>query len=260
MLTDTLNPIALSIGGLEIRWYGVMYVLAFLFTWFYMRRRARLHKIPLSVDDVESALTWLVLAVIVGGRLGAVLFYYPSYYLANPLEILMIWKGGLSFHGGVIAGVLVCYLFARKRKIPFLELCDAFTVPLAIDQTFGRIGNFFNGELFGTVTSLPWGVIFPAAGTLPRHPSQLYEALYNVIIGGILFLLRDGKRKPGFLMGLWFTLYAIARFLVEYIRVPEVFVGPLTMGQALSIPMFAVGVYLLLRKAPVHHHPLAPQV
>jgi phosphatidylglycerol:prolipoprotein diacylglycerol transferase len=226
-----------------------MYVLAFIFTWFYMRRRAKLGKIPLSLDDVESAMTWLVVGVVVGGRLGHVLFYEPLYYLQHPIEIFAVWQGGLSFHGGLLACVVFCYIFARKRGIDFLELADAFAVPLAIDQTFGRMGNFINGELFGRVTTVAWAMIFPAAGDLlPRHPSMLYEAGYNLIIGGILFLLRDGKRKPGFLIGLWFMLYAIARGIVEFVRVPDYMVGPLTAGQMLSIPMFIVGLWLVLRK------------
>lgn len=253
MWVHDIEPVALSLGPLDIRWYGLMYVLAFIFTWAYMRQRARAGRIPLSVDDVESAMTWLVVGVVVGGRLGHVLFYEPMYYLANPWRIFAIWQGGLSFHGGVLACVLFCFLFARRRGIKFLDLADAFTVPLAIDQVFGRVGNFINGELFGRVTGVAWAIVFPMAGDyLPRHPSMLYEAGYNLAIGGILFLLRDGKRKPGFLFGLWFVLYAIARSLVEFVREPDYMVGPLTIGQVLCIPLLVVGLYLVFRKAPGH--------
>ncbi|MEK6822601.1 MAG: prolipoprotein diacylglyceryl transferase [Nanoarchaeota archaeon] len=249
MWIDNLNPIALQLGPLSIHWYGVMYVLGFLFTWYYLRQRVREGKLSLTEQDVENALVWLVLGVVVGGRLGEVLFYRPMYYLANPFKIIAIWEGGLSFHGGLIACLIAGYFFAKKKKMPFLAFADAFVVPLAIVQAFGRIGNFINGELYGRITSVPWAMIFPLAGDmLPRHPSQLYEVGYNLLIGAVIFSQRDKKRPHGWLLGFWFVLYAIARFTNEFFREPEVLLGPLTMGQMLSAPMLFIGLWLMFRK------------
>jgi len=252
--THNINPIALSVGPVEIRWYGVMYVLAFLFTWWYIRQRAKSGKIPLTLDQVESSLTWLVVSMLIGARLGAVLFYYPGYYLQHPLEIFAIWQGGLSFHGGMIGILIACYFFTKKYKMTYWEIADAFIVPLAFAQAFGRIGNFINGELWGNPTLMPWGMIFPLSGDLlSRHPSQLYEVAYNLVIGVIIYVNRDRVQKAGWLFGLWAVLYAVARFTVEFFRAPEVMVGPITMGQLLTIPVLILGIWLMLRKPKDTH-------
>jgi phosphatidylglycerol:prolipoprotein diacylglycerol transferase len=185
----------------------------------------------------------LTFALIIGARLFEVFIYNPSYYLQNPAQIIAVWKGGLSFHGGLIGVIIAGYLFARKKKIKFLHLCDIFVVPLALAQVLGRIGNFINGELYGTITRLPWGMKFPGAEGF-RHPSQLYEAAYNLVIFSFLFIKRNKKQPAGYLLSYFLILYPIFRFFTEFVREPEVMIGFLTMGQVLNIGMFIGGIGL----------------
>ncbi len=243
MFEHTLNPVILDIGPLEIRWYGVMWALAFLFVYWYVRRSARQKLIRLSDDDVDWLMVWLLAGIIIGARIFEVFVYDWAYYAANPSEIIAIWHGGLSFHGGLIGGLIAGYLFARRRKISFLNLCDVCIVPIALGQAFGRIGNFINGELWGRITSIPWAVKFPGAEGY-RHPSQLYEAVYDVLIFIILLGLHKRKMPNGALLSIFLMLYSVCRFVTEYFREPTAFVGPLTMGQALNIPMFIAGAIL----------------
>ncbi len=238
-----LNPALLSLGPLEIRWYGVMWALSFLIVYLYVRRSARERLIKLSDDDVDWLMIWLVAGIILGARIFEVFAYEWNYYAANPGEIIAIWHGGLSFHGGLIGGIIAAYWFSRRRKISFLRLADICIVPIALGQAFGRIGNFINGELFGRITDLPWGVKFPGAEGY-RHPSQIYEALYDAVIFIVLFSLRRKKMPDGSILALFLILYSIFRFITEYFREPTAYIGPLTMGQALNIPMFIVGVGL----------------
>ena len=172
-----------------------------------------------------------------------ILFYEPTYYFSNPLKMIAIWEGGLSFHGGFFGIAFAAWWYGRKKGIPFLRLAAVFCVPVALGNAFGRIGNFINGELYGIPTNLPWGVVFPGAEGA-RHPTQIYEALYNVVIFGILYSLRNKKWKDGTLFGIFMILYAIFRFSVEFIKdLPSY--GPLTMGQWLTIPVFLLGVWLV---------------
>jgi len=228
-----------------------MYVLGFLFTWLYVRNECRKGRCPFSEKQLDKALSWLVIGLVIGARLGYALFYNPA-ILLHPIELLSIWKGGLSFHGGLFGGLVAAWLFCKKHKLVFLRFTDVFVIPVAISQAFGRIGNFINGELWGRVTQVPWGMIFPGAGPETRHPSQLYEAAYNLIIGGALLGMRKFLSKPGFLTGMWFVLYSIARFSVEFFREPQVMLGPLTMGQILCIPLLVLGIVLIWH-AQVHH-------
>ena len=246
-----LDPIALSLGPIEIRWYGVMYAIGFLIVYAYLRRAVREGRAPLSMDDVDRLLTYLVVGMIAGARIAEVLIYEPGYYFANPAEIIAIWHGGLSFHGALAGMLLAGYLFARKRKVSLLKLADLVIVPVSIAQSFGRFGNFINGELFGRPTDLPWGVIFPNAEG-PRHPSQLYEAFYNVIIFAVLYSQRNKKWPDGSLFALFLVLYAVFRGITEFFRQPDFVVGPLTSGQLLNIPMLIGGIalwYYVRRKA-----------
>lgn len=241
-----LNPVILDIGPVEIRWYGLMYVLSFIIVYLYARAAVKNKKLKLSLKELDDLMIWLVAALIIGARLFEIIFYNPIFYLQNPSEIIAIWHGGLSFHGG-LAGVLTAgYAFARKKKISFLQLCDIFVVPLALAQAFGRIGNFINGELYGRVTSLPWGVKFQSAEGF-RHPSQLYEAAYDIAIFAFLFFQRNLKKPHGYFVAWFLILYPFFRFLTEFVREPEIMIGPLTMGQCLNIPMFIAGAYLLYR-------------
>jgi phosphatidylglycerol:prolipoprotein diacylglycerol transferase len=239
----TLNPILLQFGALQIRWYGVMWALGFLVTYWYVRKSAREGLIKLTDDDVDWLMVWLVVGTLLGARIFEVLVWEWDYYSLNPGEIIKIWHGGLSFHGGLLGGFVAAWRFACRRKISLLNLADVCIVPVALAQTFGRIGNFINGELWGRITTVPWAVKFPAAVGY-RHPSQLYEAAYDLVIFGVLWGLRAKKRKHGSLFALFLVLYSVFRFITEYFREPTTFIGPLTLGQALNIPMFIAGIAL----------------
>lgn len=246
MFIHSLDPILLSIGGLEIRYYGIFYALGALLTYFWLKKAVKNKLLNLGEDDIDSLIVWLILGVVIGARLGEVLLYKPAYYLENPIEIPMIWHGGLSFHGGLIGLLFVLWLFCKKKNIKLLQLTDNLAIPLAVALGFGRIANFINGELYGTVTSLPWGVKFPGAEGF-RHPSQLYEALKNFFIAGVLAIFYVKGRKTGFITALFFIMYGVLRFIVEFVREPEVMVGMFTLGQLLSIPLVIAGVYLILK-------------
>lgn len=243
-----INPVLLDFGPFEIRWYGLMYVFAFLFVWWYLKKFSKLNE-----EQIDGFLTWLTIALIVGARLFAVLFWDFDYYSQHPLEIFAFWKGGLSFHGGLLAMFLTAIWLCKKHNIHLLNFADIAIVPLALGQMFGRIGNFINGELYGVATSLPWGVNFhnevDALGNFVfRHPNQLYEASYDLVIFAILWSLKDKRKKDGFLFGLFLVMYAVFRTLTEFIRAPEGMLGPLTISQVFNIPMFIAGLWLLLRK------------
>ena len=244
-----LSPVLLKLGPLEIRWYGLMYVLAFLAVLWFLRKASREKRLPLSYEDIDSFMTWQVIALITGARLFAVFFWEPAYYLSHPLEIIAVWKGGLSFHGGLAGMLIAGYVWCRRKKVNMLELADVVIVPLALGQAFGRFGNFMNSELYGPPTTLPWGINFlneTKAGSLVfRHPTMLYELLYDLVIFAVLLLMSKRKWKTGTIFATFLILYAILRSLTELIRLEDVYVGPLTMGQMLNIPMLLVGVYLL---------------
>ena len=243
MFEHALNPILLELGPLQIRWYGVMWALSFLVLYWYVRKAAREKLIALNDEDIDWLMVWLVIGTLLGARIFEVFIWEPAYFFANPGEIVKIWHGGLSFHGGFLGGLIAAYWFARRRKVPFLNLADVCIVPIALGQAFGRIGNFINGELWGRITTVPWAVRFPFAVGY-RHPSQLYEAAYDLAIFGILWSLRKKKLPHGSLLALFLMLYAVFRFITEYFREPTMYIGPLTLGQALNIPMLLAGVLL----------------
>ncbi len=252
-----LEPVLLQLGPLQIRWYGLMYVLGFLFTYYYMKRRIKNKHVNMTVEQLDSLMTWCTLAMILGARLAEILLYQPSYYFANPWKMLAIWEGGLSFHGALVAMLLAGWLWCRKNKKKFLALADECIVPLALANSFGRIGNFINGELPGTITTLPWGIKFPGVEGF-RHPSQVYEAAYDLVIFLVLYATRNKAKmwKQGTQLALFLIMYAVFRFLTEFVREPEVFVGSLTMGQFLNIFMLLAGLALLFwpRK------PISPEI
>ena len=188
-----------------------------------------------------------MLGVVLGARLFEILFYNLSFYLEHPAELIAIWHGGLSFHGGLVGAVVSTWLFCKKKKIPLLHLCDYVVIPTALALALGRIGNFLNGELPGKITNVPWAVQFPGAEGF-RHPSQLYESVKNLIIFAILLVNVKKQHKNGYLFGLFLFWYGLLRFLVEYIREPETMVWFLTMGQALSVPLIIVGLYFIKKK------------
>ena len=244
MFYHSMNPIIFQIGSLSVRWYGLMYVLGFLFVYFFARRSIRERKLNISDNEFEWFMLALLAGMVIGARLFEVLFYNPSYYLANPARVLAIWQGGLSFHGGLVALLLIGWGFCRMKKIHFLELADIFVMPLAFALALGRLGNFINGELYGRITNVRWCFYFPGADGC-RHPSQLYEIAKNLVIFGVLLGVRKKQWPKGSFLGLFLLLYGVLRFLIEFVREPTVMVGPLTMGQFLNVFMIIGGIYLL---------------
>ncbi|WP_210092733.1 prolipoprotein diacylglyceryl transferase [Ruegeria sp. HKCCSP346] len=275
---------SISLFGMEfaLRWYALAYIAGILIAWrlaVVALRRPALWPAdgpPMKPGQLEDLVTWIILGVILGGRLGFVLFYQPGYYLSHPLEIVKVWQGGMAFHGGLLGVILASYLFARHHRIPALSLGDlvAYTVPPGL--LLGRLANFVNAELWGRPSELPWAVIFPGfaaqdcpgvvAGMCARHPSQLYEAaLEGVLLGALLLWLvyrRGAFQQPGLIMGTFLAGYGASRFIVEFFRQPDAqFVSPgnplglawhvggygLTMGQILSLPMIALGLWFVLR-------------
>ena len=263
-----IDPVAFEIGPLQIRWYALAYLAGFIGGWRYAVYLARRFPGPPSAGDIDDLLTWVVIATILGGRLGYVLFYNPAHFLEHPGQILAVWQGGMSFHGGLLGVVLAVAWFARVRRIPPLTLGDVVAPAVPIGLFFGRIANFVNGELYGRPTDLPWGMVFPAADAQPRHPSQLYEAaLEGVLLFVVLAVLagRPGvQARAGLLTGAFLAGYGIVRFLVEFTRAPDpqlaglVAATHLSMGQLLSLPMVAIGIWLMVRARPTHD-PAAPK-
>jgi phosphatidylglycerol:prolipoprotein diacylglycerol transferase len=249
------DPVAFSIGPLAVRWYGLMYLVGFALFLFLGRLRAGQPWRGVSRQDVDDLLFYGVLGVIVGGRLGYVLFYKPGYYLEHPLEALMIWKGGMASHGGIIGVLAVMFLFARSRGKSFLSVAD-FVVPLCpLGLAAGRLGNFINGELWGRPADpqvWPWAMVFPQSGdNVARHPSQLYQfALEGLLLFAILWIYSRRPRAPGAVSAVFLIGYGVLRFVAEFGREPDAFLGllalQLSMGQWLSIPMVVVGVVLFV--------------
>lgn len=255
-----IDPIAISIGPIAIRWYALAYIAGLLLGWKYVVYYCTKTPNIMSKRDVDDLLFWATLGVILGGRLGYILFYNLDYYLDNPANILKVWQGGMAFHGGFMGVILAIILFARKRGISILAVLDAAAVATPIGLFFGRIANFINGELFGRTTDVAWGIVFPNGGPEPRHPSQLYEAaLEGLILFVVLFVLSRKacvRHRPGILGGTFVAGYGISRIIVEFFRQPDAqlgyLAGGITMGQVLSIPMVLVGaaciVYALKSK------------
>lgn len=248
-----INPIALTLGPLKVHWYGLMYAIGFLGAWGLGVMRANKSNSGWTQDQISDLVFYAALGVIVGGRTGYILFYAWPDFIAEPLLLFKIWQGGMSFHGGLIGVIIALWLYARKLNKTFFELTD-FTAPLVpIGLAAGRIGNFINGELWGRVTDVPWAMIFPNGGTLPRHPSQLYEFLFEGIILFIILWSYSSKPRPRTAVsGLFLICYGTFRFVLEFFRQPDVQLGFiafdwLTMGQMLSAPMILLGVFLIIR-------------
>lgn len=246
-----IDPVAFSIGPVVVRWYALAYLAGFLGGWKYA-----LHLCGLNAqnrptrDDIDNFLPYAVLGVILGGRIGYVLFYQPALYASNPLDALKVWEGGMAFHGGALGVILALILFAWLNKIQLLRLSDIVCACVPIGIFFGRIANFINGELFGRPTDAPWGVVFPWGGAYPRHPSQLYEAILEGAILFVILLILYKKDKvrnhPGVVTGAFLVGYAAFRLFVEQFRQPDAhlgfIVGEISMGQLLSVPMFLLGL------------------
>jgi len=256
------DPVALQIGPLVIRWYALAYIAGLFGGLLYAKRLAANEALwgstrrP-SAADLDDLLLYATLGVILGGRLAYVFFYQPGYFLAKPLEILSIWSGGMSFHGGFAGVIIAIILFARARGLSILSLLDLAATVVPIGLLLGRIANFINGELWGRATNVPWAVIFPTGGPVPRHPSQLYEAATEGLLLLVLLAIvvrRGGYKRPGLVGGLFVAGYALARIGCEFFREPDpqlgfLFGGFATMGMILSLPMLIVGVFFAVRAA-----------
>ena len=242
-----IDPVFLSIGPLQFRWYGLMYVLSFIATYFIISSEVTRKRLNLTKDDVADLVFYGAMGVVLGGRTGYILFYNLGFYLANPLKLFAVWEGGMSFHGGFLGVMLTFFLYARRKKIPFLSIIDMAALCAPVGLGLGRIGNFINGELYGRPTDSPWGIIFPGSDGVPRHPSQLYEAFLE---GIVLFLIVRFVSKKSTTNGLTTCAaiagYGLFRFIVEFFRQPDAqlgfFYGFFSMGQLLSLPMFIAGI------------------
>ncbi len=251
-----INPVAIEIFGLKIHWYAIMYLLSFIAGYYLVRRRLQHEPFrsvtkpaPYTKDVVPDLLIYAILGVILGGRLGYVLFYQPLYYLEHPLEIFALWNGGMSFHGGALGVIIGLFAFARVQHRPFLQLTDLLVPAVPLGLAFGRFGNFINGELWGrqAPADLPWAMVFPGAGAEPRHPSQLYELLLEgLTLFVVIWLFARKPRYRGEVSALFLIGYGVFRFIVEYYREPDAFLGLLSlgwsMGQWLSAPMILAGI------------------
>lgn len=246
MIVHNINPVILDLPGpFEIRWYGLMYVLGFLFTYYYAKRQINKGKLNITVKQLDTFLGAAILAMILGARLFYTIFYNPSYFLASPLDFFAVWKGGLSFHGGLVGIIIVAAWFVRKHKIDFLKFADVLIVPIVLANALGRFGNFVNGEIYGIVSSLPWAVVFPLVEGA-RHPTQLYAVFYNVVIFFTLLLTKDKFRENGRVFGVFLVMYSVFRFINEFFK--DLPVYGLKTGQWLTIPLLFIGLWLLFRK------------
>ncbi len=255
------DPIFVNIGPFAIHWYGMMYILAFLFAWLLANWQANHSNGRWNKEQIGDLIFYAAIGVVLGGRIGYVLFYDLARYLQHPLEIFAIWQGGMSFHGGFIGALLSMIYFGKKYKKSFAEVSD-FVAPLVpIGLGFGRLGNFINGELWGRVTTMPWGMVFPYVDDVPRHPSQLYELFFEGIVLFFIVFTFSLKPRPRFAVSSVFLIgYGSLRFLVEFFREPDIQLGFvatdwMTMGQMLSVPMIIAGVLGLIYS---YKHKIAP--
>jgi phosphatidylglycerol:prolipoprotein diacylglycerol transferase len=246
-----IDPVFLRLGPVQLRWYGLMYMISFIVGYFLLKRFAKAKKLSLTSDNLYDLLFFLILGVMVGGRIGYVLFYDLGSYLERPLEIFYIWQGGMSFHGGFVGVLAALYFLCKRRGWAFGEIADLVCAAAPIGLGLVRLGNFINGELFGRETTLPWGMVFPDGGNVVRHPSQIYEALLE---GVILFVIVQWLFRKNFFAGTvaWGLVgfYGLFRFLVEFVREPDAHIGfdlgPFTRGQLLTAPMMVIGLAMMI--------------
>jgi phosphatidylglycerol:prolipoprotein diacylglycerol transferase len=248
----SIDPVAFRVGSIAVRWYGLAYMVAFLLGWLILRWLDGKWELGLGPDGRAETVLAAVIGVVGGGRLGYVLFYGAGLYWREPIRIIQMWDGGMSFHGGLVGALIAGIWVARRYHIPYLRLIDAGAVAGPIGLFLGRVANFINDELWGRVTTVPWGVVFPNGGPLPRHPSQLYEAgLEGVVLFIVMMLLTRTDRPAGEITGWLLTLYGVFRIFVEFFREPDIQIGFLaggiTMGQVLTVPVLLAGIWLLWR-------------
>lgn len=248
-----IDPVLVEIGPLAIRWYALAYIVGIVIGWRVMRRLAALPPVAATAQQVDDFVTWAVLGVILGGRLGYVLFYQTDHYLSAPWEAFYLWRGGMSFHGGAAGVILAMYLYCRSQGLSFRRFGDRLTAVVPIGLFLGRLANFINGELWGRVTDVPWAMVFPHAGPEPRHPSQLYQAFLEgiclFVLLQVLVRIPALREREGFVAGAFLAGYGLARIIGEFFRQPDAQLGFLwggaTMGQLLSIPMILAGLALM---------------
>ncbi len=241
-----IDPVLIHLGPIQVRWYGLMYVIAFSLAYVVLVKTSQRKGQGLTRQDIGDFLTYAILGVIIGARLGYCVFYNTTYYLHNPLKIFAVWEGGMSFHGGMLGVALGTWIYTRKSGKSFLGMGDLAGMAAPLGLLFGRIGNFINAELYGRVTDVSWAMVFPDAGEFPRHPSQLYEAFFEgLLLFIVLFMLSKKKLPKGFLLAIFLIGYGFFRFFLEFFREPDPQIGflfgPFTMGQLLCTIMVAVG-------------------
>lgn len=255
-----IDPVAFQIGWVIIRWYSLAYIFGLLGAWWLARKMSRVSKSVFTVLKIDDFLIWATAGIIIGGRLGYVLFYNLGYFMEFPSQIPAIWQGGMSFHGGLIGVAVATFLFAHKKQISALSMGDILVCVAPVGLFLGRLANFINGELYGRISNaVPWVMIFPDGGDQPRHPSQLYEAfaeglLLFIILNTIWWLMPKYRERKGFMTGLFFVLYGVFRFVLEFFREPDEHLGfvlkHLSMGQLLCVPMVLFGIWLMMKSSP----------
>ena len=256
LIQPSIDPVILSIGALDIRWYSLSYIMAFVIGSFLIKKFNKEFSNSISNKEIDNFFLWAILGVIIGGRLGYVIFYQTNIFVLDPLHIFKIWKGGMSFHGGLAGMILSIYFFCKKNKLSFFYLADLVSLVAPIGLFFGRIANFINTELYGRITDFPFAVIYPSIDEFPRHPSQLYESFFEGFLLFTILLYYFYKKKEneliGKISGLFLLLYSIFRFSIEYLREPDahlgLFFGYFSMGQFLCVPLFIFGVLIFIKK------------
>ena len=256
LIHPSINPVIVSFGVIQIRWYGIAYVLGFLLGIYLIKQINQSYQKRLKNKQIDDFFIWSVIGVILGGRIGYVLFYQTATILTDPINILFIWKGGMSFHGGLIGIIISIFLFSKKYSIDFFQLSDLVSSVAPVGLFFGRLANFINVELYGRVTDFPLAMIYPSIDQAPRHPSQLYEAFFEGVV--LFIILRHCNKKNysqnnfGFITSLFLILYGIIRFLIEFLREPDAHIGlifnSITLGQLLSVPLVIIGVGIYLKR------------
>jgi phosphatidylglycerol:prolipoprotein diacylglycerol transferase len=253
LIFPPIDPVAVSFGPLVIRWYALAYLAGFVIGWRVCLKLARENPAGPKPEYYDDFLAWAVIGTVLGGRLGYILFYQAEYYTAHPLEMLKVWHGGMSFHGGMIGVIAAAWIFTRRHKLDFFAFTDVLACVTPIGLGLGRVANFINGELYGRITDVPWAVVFPRGGEFPRHPSQLYEALLEGLVLFILMFflsrLKHLRARPGYLSGVFLFTYGVFRLSMEFFREPDqqigFILGHATMGQLLCLPMIFFGLYLV---------------
>ncbi|MDP3766142.1 MAG: prolipoprotein diacylglyceryl transferase [Nanoarchaeota archaeon] len=256
MLYHNINPVLLEIGPLQVRYYGLFWAIGFIIAYFFIYYLAKRKELPLTKDDVADFLAYEIIGIVLGARLAYVLFYNLAFYAQSPLEILALWHGGLSFHGGLFGAIIAAYLFCKKKKTEFYDLADIAVIPVALALALGRLGNFTNAELYGRIANVPWCIDYSKNrfAEIPsgcRHPSQIYESIKNLMIFAALWLIKDKKLPKGFMFWSFVALYGLFRTIAEFFRQPDEQIGFIfnyfTMGQLLSFPLFLIGLFMLFR-------------